>query len=90
MSLMNEHEKSKFVTKADPLSTIRNNKLIAKRETRNISQVVSSCMEYIVAAFKAAIYEVFFFLYFAAFRTARSHSLFFAVHVGVLHVFKEI
>ena len=32
----------------------------------------------------------FFFLYFAAFRIARSHSLFFAVHVGALHVFKEI
>ena len=32
----------------------------------------------------------FFFVYFAAFRTARSHSFFFAVHVGVLHVFKEI
>ena len=27
---MNEHGKSKFVTKADRLSTIRNNKLIAK------------------------------------------------------------
>ena len=32
----------------------------------------------------------FFFVYFAAFRTARSHSFFFAVHVGVLHVFKDI
>ena len=51
---------------------------------------MSSCVEYIVAAFKAAIYEVFLFVYFAAFRTVRSHSFFFAVHVGVLHVFKEI
>ncbi len=32
----------------------------------------------------------FFFVYFAAFRKASSHSFFFAVHVGVLHVFKEI
>ena len=29
---MNEHGKSKFVAKADPLSTIRNNKLIAQGE----------------------------------------------------------
>ena len=33
----------------------------ARWKTRNISQVVSSCIEYIVAAFKAAIYEVFLF-----------------------------
>ena len=32
VSLTNEHGKSKFVGKADPLSTIRNNKLIAQGE----------------------------------------------------------
>ena len=62
---MNEHGKLKFVAKADPLSAIRNNKLIVQGEdmwrTRNVRQVVSSYIEYIVAAFKAAIYEVFLF-----------------------------
>ena len=52
----------------------------ARWKTRHIRQVVSSCIEYIVAAFKAATYEVFLFIYFAAFRTVRSHSFFFAVH----------
>ena len=36
----------------------------ARWRTRSISQVVSSCIEYIVAAFKAAIYEVFLFRIF--------------------------
>ena len=62
----------------------------AREKTRNISQVVSSSIEYIVAAFKAAIYEVFLFRIFRHRPSARSHSFFFAVHVGVLHVFKEI
>ena len=91
VSLMNEHGKSKFVGKADPLSIIRN-KLIAQGEKLGTSAklwvLVSNIL--IVAAFKAAIYEVFFFVYFAVFRTASSHSFFFAVHFGVLHVFKEI
>ena len=61
---MNEHGKSKFVGKADPLSTIRN-KLIAQGEnSKHQPSSVSSCKEYIVAAFKAAIYEVFLFRIF--------------------------
>ena len=46
--------KPKFVSKPDPLSSIRNNKLISQGEKLEfgISQVESFCIEYIVAAFK--------------------------------------
>ena len=90
VSLMNEHGKSKFVAKADALSTIRN-KLITqggKLETSAKLWVLVSNIS--SPRLKRRFTRFFFFLYFAAFRTARSHSFFFAVHVGVLHVFKEI
>ena len=62
---MNELGKSKFFGKADPLSTIRN-KLIAQGEKLGTSAklwvLVSNIL--IVAAFKAAIYEVFLFRIF--------------------------
>ena len=64
-SFTNEHGKSKFVGKTDPLSIIRN-KLIAQGEKLGASAklwvLVSNIL--IVAAFKAAIYEVFLFRIF--------------------------
>ena len=48
----------------------------ARWKTRNISQVVSSCIEYIVAAFKASIYEVFLFLIFRRLKNSAFTFLF--------------
>ena len=91
VSLTNEHGKSKFVAKADPLSTIRNNKLIAQGEKLETSAKLWVLVSNISPPrLKQRYTRFFFFVYFVAFRTARSHSFFFAVHVGVLHVFKEI
>ena len=70
--------KPNFVAKADPLSTIRN-KLIAEGEKLElgISQFESFCIEYIVAAFKAEIYEIrVCFSHFAACRTAQHNYSF--------------
>ena len=90
VSLMNEHGKSKFVGKADPLSTIRN-KLIAQGDKLETSAKLWVLVSNISSPRLKRRYTGFFvFVYFAAFRTARSHSFLFAVHVGVLHVFKEI
>ena len=75
--------KSKFVAKADPLSTIRN-KLIAEGEKLElgVSQGESVCIEYVVAAFKAEIYEIrVCFSHFAACRIAQHIHFFFVVHV---------
>ena len=81
----------KFVAKADPLSTIRNNKLIAQGEKLETSAKLWVLVSNISSPrLKRQCTRFFFFVYFAALRTARSHSFFFAVHVGVLHVFKEI
>ena len=41
VSFMNEHGKPKFVAKADPLSTVRNNKLIAQGEKLETSANLS-------------------------------------------------
>ena len=91
VSLTNEHGKSKFVAKADPLSTIRNNKLIAQGEKLETSAKLWVLVSNISPPrLKQRYTRFFFFVYFVAFRTARSHSFYFAVHVGVLHVFKEI
>ena len=88
---MNEHEKPKFVAKADPLSSIRNNKLIAQGEELEISAKSRVFVSNISSPrLKRRYTRFFFFVYFAAFTAASSHSFFFAVHVGVLHVFKEI
>ena len=53
---------------------------------------MSSYIEYIVAAFKAAKYEGFPFSYISPPLEQRVHIpfSFSAVNVGVLHVFKEI
>ena len=56
---MNEQQSQNLLLKVYPLSTIRSNKLISqggKLETSTKS-VRENCIEYIVAAFKAAIYE---------------------------------
>ena len=91
VSLMNEHGKANFVVKADPPSTIRNNKLIAQGEKLETSAKLWVLVSNISSPRSERRYtRFFFFLYFATSRTACSHSFFFAVHVGILHVFKEI
>ena len=84
VSLINEQPSQNLLLKVDPLSTIRNNELIAKGEELETSAVSSKsfCIEYIVAAFKAAIRDTCFcFSYFAGFRTAQQIHFFFVVFV---------
>ena len=76
MSLIKEHEEPKFVAKVDPLSSIRNNKLIAqggKLETLAksrvfVSNISSPCLS-------GDMIWVFCFSYFTALRTAQ-HFIF--------------
>ena len=57
--VMTEQQSQNLLLKVDPLSTIRNNKFITQGKTFSgtdcDSEGESFCIEYIVAAFKAAI-----------------------------------
>ena len=83
VSLMNEHGRPKFVAIADPLSTIRNSKLIAQGEKLETSAKLRVFV---------SMYEMRVFLSRISLPLEQHvHILFFfVVHVGVLHVFKEI
>ena len=80
---MNEHGRPKFVAIADPLSTIRNSKLIAQGEKLETSAKLRVFV---------SMYEMRVFLSRISLPLEQHvHILFFfVVHVGVLHVFKEI
>ena len=78
---MNEHGKPKFVAKEDPLSTIRNNKLIAQGEKLKTSAKLRGFVSNISSLRLSGNIRGFCFLYFAAFRLARSHSFFCSTHL---------
>ena len=82
-SLMNEQQSQNLLPKQTRcllLATSWSRKV--KKLELGISQVESVCIEYVVAAFKAEIYEIrVCFSHFAACRIAQHIHFFFVVHV---------
>ena len=59
--VMTKQKSQNLLVKVDPLSTIRNNKFITQGEKfsgNRDSEGESFCIEYIVAAFKAAVWKI--------------------------------
>ena len=90
---MNEQQSQNVLLKVDPLSTIRSNRLITQDERLETSAKLRVFfIEYIIAVFKPAIYEIQVVVsqsYFADFRTQRNVFIFCLV-AHIIHLLAAI